>query len=600
VKQSFRVVKKPSLIICAALLVTSCGGGGSGASSGSGGTSTDYSVSVTTSGLTGTLVLQNNGGDNLSITTNGTATFSAQIESNGPYAVTVLTQPSGEACTVAAGSGIASKDVSVAVTCVASTAQTYAVGGTVSGLSAGASLVALDNGVDNLTITSNGPFNFATKLSSGTSFAVTIGTQPTGETCILAGATGTVTTAGTMVTISCTVVAAQVSESVLYSFGAQPGSDGKNPNGLVLVTGVAGSSAGNADGSLFGTTQFGGSTNQGMLFQVAPNSTETPLLSFNGLDGQEPFAGMILATDGNLYGTTYEGGLGGGTGGIFFRLTTGGSYTVLYHFGYPPDTIGNIVLTDAYAVSAPLVQGSDGNFYGTSSAGGTFGKGTVFRLTTGGLETVLYSFGATTVDGTYPQSALVEGADGNFYGTTRDGGTNGNGTVFKVSPLGAETVIHSFAATTTPGVNVDGINPEAALVLAGDGNFYGTTFYGGTFGAGVVFKVTASSGAVATLYSFGNSPDDGGNLSSPLIYASDGNLYGTTSAGGASGGKAGAGTAFKMTLGGNETILYVFGLNTSDAQGPSSPLVQGSSGTFYGTTSAGGINNTGAVFKLTL
>src|ERR1017187_10302117 len=228
-------------------------------------------------------------------------------------------------------------------------------------------------------------------------------------------------------------------------------------------------------------------------------------------DGAEPLAGLVQGSDGNFYGTTSGGGEGatgncpeGGCGTVF-RISPSGTFTSLYSFaGYP---------NDGAQPQAGLVQGSDGNFYGTTYDGGSTncstiygaGCGTVFRISPSGTETTLYSFGSSPTDGVNPQAGLVQGSDGNFDGTTFAGGvtsTNceycyGYGTVFRISPSGTFTSLYSFGNSPT-----DGFEPQAGLVQGSDGNFYGTTSGGGTYGGGIVFRISPS-GSYTNLYSFG-------------------------------------------------------------------------------------------------
>ena len=257
--------------------------------------------------------------------------------------------------------------------------------------------------------------------------------------------------------------------------------------------------------------------------------------------------------------------------------------------------------------NAGLIQGRDGNFYGTTSVGGTNKYGTVFRITPDGAETVLHSFFTGSPgnrDGLVP-NGLILGSDGNFYGTTSQGGAAGaSGTVFKITPTGTETMLYSFGADGS----TDGSSPTGNLVQASDGNFYGTTQYGGAYGGGTVFKVTPS-GVETVLYSFVNvsGSTDGFSPSGGITRGSDGNFYGTTSAGGA----YGFGTVFRITASAAETVLYSFsgcqvnqsyevcGINGStDGANPNGALIQARDGNFYGTTATGGLL-VGTVFKLT-
>jgi uncharacterized repeat protein (TIGR03803 family) len=193
--------------------------------------------------------------------------------------------------------------------------------------------------------------------------------------------------------------------------------------------------------------------------------------------------------------------------------------------------------SDGETPYAGLIQGSDGNFYGTTYFGGASGFGTVFKVTPSGTETVLYSFAGGS-DGEHPYAGVIQGSDGNFYGTTYQGGTSGNGTVFKLTPSGTETVLYSFA-----GGSSDGANPEAGVIQGSDGNFYGTTLQGGASGLGIVFELTPG-GTETILHTFAGGGSDGANPSANLVQGSDGNLYGSTGAGGTSGN----GTFFKVTL----------------------------------------------------
>jgi uncharacterized repeat protein (TIGR03803 family) len=182
--------------------------------------------------------------------------------------------------------------------------------------------------------------------------------------------------------------------------------------------------------------------------------------------------------------------------------------------------------TDGGSPMAALIQGTDGNFYGTTSSGGTSGQGTVFKITAAGVETVLYAFAGGTADGSSPHAALIEGADGNFYGITSGGGTSSQGTVFKVGPTGAASVLYSFAGGTA-----DGGGPNAALIQGSDGNFYGTSANGGFDNQGTLFEVTPG-GLETVLYYFSGGPD--GRNPGGLIQGIDGIFYGTTTNGGSS------------------------------------------------------------------
>jgi uncharacterized repeat protein (TIGR03803 family) len=250
--------------------------------------------------------------------------------------------------------------------------------------------------------------------------------------------------------------------------------------------------------------------------------------------------------------------------------------------------------TDGANSYTGLVQGTDGSFYGTTIDGGANAGGNIFKISPSGKLTSLYSFCSQSncTDGQYPVTMLVQGPDGNFYGTTQSGGTNGGfGTVFKITPRGALTTLHSFNGTG------DGAAPYGSLALAINGNFYGTANVGGTYGAGNVFKITPS-GKLTTLYSFCSQSGcpDGQYPVGPLIQATDGNVYGTTHAGGNNSCTDGCGTVFKITPSGKLTTLHRF--DTTDGDYPYGGLVEGAK-MFYGTTGGGGADNWGTVFKMT-
>ncbi|MBC7880035.1 MAG: hypothetical protein H7Y37_01765 [Anaerolineae bacterium] len=296
-----------------------------------------------------------------------------------------------------------------------------------------------------------------------------------------------------------------------------------------------------SDGLLYGTT-FGGGPYPGFgtAFSLSLTGTLTNLHEFsNGRDGNAPNAPLVQGLDGNFYGTTIAGGkivrdyyaLRYGRG-VVFKVSPSGQFTSLYTF--------NVI--DGSQPAAGLVLGNDGNFYGTTRGGGASGAGTIFKIKTDGTLTTLYSFSGP--DGDFVQSGLVQGNDGNFYGTTFYGGAENSGTVFKITPSGVLTTLHSFANNNM----VEGCNPAASLIQGLDGNFYGTTRYCGANSGGTVFKITPS-GVLSTLYSFTRGLD-GCNPVASLIQASDGSFYGTTYACGTpnSGTNLGFGTVFKLTV----------------------------------------------------
>jgi uncharacterized repeat protein (TIGR03803 family) len=568
---------KHVLLVSAAgtLLLAACGGGGYG----SGAAAQSYTVGGSVSGLTTTGLMLANGADTVSVPTNATSfTLPTSVTTGTAYAVTVKTQPTHLTCTVNNGSGTmgSSAVTNVAVSCVP--AATYQVGGTIMGLTA-RGLVLLDNGGDATTIAANAAqFTMNTRVASGGSYAITVMTQPTGATCTVSNGSGSNLSGNvTSVAISC-APSGTFTETVLHSF-AGGSSDGSNPYADLIEL---------RDGNFYGTTVGGGANGIGTVFRITAAGVETVLYSFaGGSDGSSPQAGLIDGSDGNFYGTTELGGLHNlGTGqnrGTVFRITPAGMETVLYSFAG----------SDGSHPYAGLMQGSDGNLYGTTSIGGANGLGTVFQITRppASVETVLHSFAGGS-DGSSPQAGLIQGDDGIFYGTTFAGGAHNLGTVFRITPAGRETVLHSFTGS-------DGAHPYAGLIQGSDGNLYGTTSIGGANGLGTVFQITPA-GVETVLHSFAGG-SDGSEPYAGLIEGSDGNFYGTTELGGLHnlGTGQNRGTVFRITPAGRETVLYSFA-GGSDGSEPYAGLIEGSDGNFYGTTSIGGANNAGTVFKLVL
>jgi uncharacterized repeat protein (TIGR03803 family) len=333
------------------------------------------------------------------------------------------------------------------------------------------------------------------------------------------------------------------------------------------------------DGNLYGTTTEGGN-GFGTIFKMTPAGTVTTLYSFrtqaNCSDGATPYGSLVLGTDENFYGTTAGGGAGHPNpcyfgDGTIFKITPSGTLTTLHVFR----------ATDGSYPHAGLIQASDGNFYGTTTDGGETVYGTVFKMTPEGVFTTLHSF--TGADGAYPLGALVEGTDGDLYGTTYQGGEHyGYGTIFKITPQGELTTLHSFDS-------IDGANPYAGLIQASNGNFYGTTSSGGLatceFFCGTIFEVTPAG--TLTTVGYAANPEAG------LVQATDGSFYGTSKWGGAnctSGFGDGCGTVFRLTQGGRLGILYNFcsQLDCADGWWPVGGLVQATNGIFYGTTTIGG------------
>ncbi len=376
-----------------------------------------------------------------------------------------------------------------------------------------------------------------------------------------------------------TAIAAPAQFKTLHSFD---GTDGSTPYGA-LVQGI--------DGNLYGTTEAGGANGAGTVFKMTTGGTVTAIYNFCSLasckDGANPNAGLVQDTDGNFYGTTFgdDNPTCGGSGcGTVFKITSGGTLTTLHSFCALSSCL------DGGNPTAALVQGTDGNLYGTTSAFGKDLEGTVFKITTSGKFTTLHTFSGT--DGNSPYGGLIQSIDGNFYGTTGYGGGDGNGTVFKITPTGKLTTLHSFKGA-------DGANPYAGLVqlpYPSGPTLYGTTYAGGANGYGTIFEITPT-GTLTTDYSFCSQPSctDGANPSAGLVEATNLTLYGTTSYGGASN----YGTVFGMDPGKPpaEGTAYSFCSKTDcpDGEFPLAALVEATNGGLYGTTSGGG-NGFGTVF----
>jgi uncharacterized repeat protein (TIGR03803 family) len=375
-----------------------------------------------------------------------------------------------------------------------------------------------------------------------------------------------------LIVVFCAATAIASPAQTFNSLISFDGTDGFNPYYMSLIQG--------ADGNIYGTTASGGVNGYGTLFKMTPGGKLYTPVSLNGTDGAYPYSGGVQAADGYFYGTTTGGGTSTACGtygcGTIFKVSAGGTLSTFYNFCSLADC------ADGYLPVGGLVQATNGNFYGTTATDGVNGYGTVFRITPAGKLSTLHSFAGT--DGSYPLGNLVQGANGNFYGTTNYGGVNGLGTVFEMTAAGSLTWVYSFDGT-------HGSYPNW-LVLASNGNFYGTTSNGGanntcTGGCGTVFKITAG-GKLTTLYSFCAQTNcaDGASPSSGLVQATNGNFYGTTWSGANTACTNGCGTVFEITAAGALTTLYSFGGGADGRRG--NGLVQATNGTLYGTTYTGG------------
>jgi len=378
--------------------------------------------------------------------------------------------------------------------------------------------------------------------------------------------------------------------TTIYSFCAQANcADGQNPAGVLLQ---------GADGSFYGTANGGGtgygtasdSTGYGTIFKVTPAGALTVVHAFNGTDGASPATGVIVGPDGNFYGT--DNGFAPAPippapsiqGGIF-QMTPSGALTVLQPlldlFGYT---------LDDWSTVSGLTLGPDGNFYGVAQS-----SSSIFRITPGGTMTTLHTFDGT--DGFAGFSTLTVGPDGAFYGTAENGGPNPYtpGTIFKITADGTFTLLYTFSGS-------DGQGPIGGLTLGPDGNFYGMTEYGGTttYG-GTIFRMTPA-GVLTTLYDLNGTerlPAEQISPDAALVLGPDGNFYGTTPYGGTcSLSFLGCGTIFRISPAGDFATVYTF--SGSDGRLPITGLTLGSDGNFYGTTYYGGTKNAGTSFRLNM
>jgi len=296
--------------------------------------------------------------------------------------------------------------------------------------------------------------------------------------------------------------------STVYSFCQLTScDDGSDPEGGVTL---------GFDGDLYGTTKIGGKDGAGTVFKVTPLGVLTTLYSFtNGTDDSVPVYTTIQGQDGNMYGVSeaeYNGQYG-----ALFRISPTGVFKVLADFNYTDGSLPNLP-----------TQGTDGNFYGTTQYGGKSNLGVVYKITPAGKITVLHNFAGYPSDGTRPIGILVQGPDGNFYGTTYQGGTYNEGTIFKITPGGVLTELHSFTYGQSTSTNLyDGQLPEAGLTVGTDGNFYGTTLNGGMTNYGTIFKITPA-GKESILYNFCYKVCNGFASTTPLVLHTNGEFYGNT------------------------------------------------------------------------
>jgi uncharacterized repeat protein (TIGR03803 family) len=355
--------------------------------------------------------------------------------------------------------------------------------------------------------------------------------------------------------------------TVLYAF--QGGPDGAQPwGGLVM----------DRAGNLYGITNTGGRYSNGVVYKIRPSGEEKVLHQFLHAEGLGAMGSLILDDADHLYGTTTFGGYGAGT---VFELFKGGKLRLLHRFAEADNN-------DGHNPYAGVVQDAAGNLYGAAPYGGDYGWGAVYKVDPSGKEMVLHSF-SSFPDGAYPYGGVTLDTEGNLYGTTEDGGLYGAGTVYKLDASGNETVLYNFTGGS------DGKSPEAGVIRGDEGNLYGTTYAEGAHKGGVVFKL-APTGTFTVVYSFGEAAGDGSLPYSGVVRDSEGNLYGTTSAG----GSYFYGTVYKLEPGGVLTVLHNFTAGM-DGGFPFAGVIRDPAGNIYGTTVYGGDSSCscGLAFRIT-
>lgn len=353
----------------------------------------------------------------------------------------------------------------------------------------------------------------------------------------------------------------------LYSFAGAP--DGAHPfAGLVR----------DAAGNLYGTTYTGATSGYGTVFKVDPKGNETVLYSFTGgNDGGSPVGGLVRDAEGNLYGTTQYGGISGY--GAVFKVDKSGNETVLYSFQGGQG--------DGCNPYGGLVRDAEGNLYGTTPSCGNSNNGTVFVVAKNGNSRLLHSF-AGGKDGADPlYTALLLDAKGNLYGVTAEGGSQNDGVLYKLSPKRKLTILHTFAGGTK-----DGCFAHGTPAMDKQGNLYGTTSRCGSGSEGTVWKVSPK-GKETVLHNFAGGSTDGANPIGGVILDAQGNFYGNTD----SGGPSDDGTIFELSNKGTLTLLHNF--DSSDGGTPFGGVIRDGKGNLYGTTLEGGTDGNGVVWKLT-
>ena len=599
-------------VLCAATLaLAACGGGSSNSPASTSTTPTaTYSISAKISGLTTNgLALDVNGTD-LSIASGSTSdTLASNLTNNTAFSISVASQPPGEACTVGNGSGtIASADVSnVSVSCG------YTISGTLSGLGSASGLTLLLNGGNATSIPANATtFLLNGTLQSGSSYEVSVGADPSGLLCMPANGSGTIASAGiSNVTVNC----GAPTEKVLYSFQSAQSSAGLSDG-----AGPAGSLSPAGNGLYYGVTYLGGQLNPG------GTSADGTLFEYNFATNAETILYEFYTGSGNPSDLGMPAGsLLAASNGLYYGLASGGQFNSGVIYQFDPQS-GAVSVAYAFTGAADganpeneLIQASDGKLYGIATGGGAYGNGVIFSFDpASGQEAALYSFHGTSDGSPSPMGPgggpLLQGADGNLYGTVGLGGSSGCncGVLFEYDlTTQTYTVLHAFTGGT------DGSFPQGNLVQDSSGNLYGETTSGGDPscllsgmqpGCGTIFEYDPKSAQESIAHVFGSSAGDGLYPNTGMMLASDGQFYGLTGNGGSTSNltaaNAGYGTIFQFNPStAQETVLYSFSGPPDGAfsEGEGN-LVQMPDGNFIGLTTGGGsgASPVGTIFELYL
>lgn len=573
-------------VIALFITLSSCGGGGGG---GGNGTATSFSIGGTVSGLDNgkQVVLSDNGTGALDISQNGSFQFAQKVALNGSYAVTVATQPPGETCVVLNGSD---SDVSANITNVKviCSNKTVAIGGVVSGLEAGVSvMLTLSTNNNSITVSQNSNFTFPSVIPMYSLYNVTAKSSSNAEICSVTNNSGIAVSNIANIKVICSAQTLTVSGNV---------------SGLPLGAKVILS---NADGDNQPIPlNITSKTNNPFNFLIpyagsysinvtAPNKYNCSVNPNNVKDIQANVTNVQIICSIKTFKVT---GIVNNLADNHYIILKDNSSAKKYDqsikfFGGETNFTFKVPDGGSYDIK---VKFADGYTCSVIKGSGDNIKSDVSNVVVNCIQQYfsLYSFQGGTVDGENPNGGLILANDGNFYGTTQDGGAYNKGTIFKISPLGVEKLLYSFKGP----VNQDGRTPKSALIQATDGNLYGTTYFGGTSDQGTIFRFDLTTKYESPIYSFTGTGNDGANPEGTIIQ--DGNyLYGTTYGGGANG----AGSVFKTDLSGVLTTIHSFNSSSegsSDGDLPISGLYKSLNGIFYGTTEVGGDYGNGTVYTI--